>query len=163
MNVNCPHCSGGLVWEADTAEMVVSCPYCSQSFEMPTAPPTAKAMPPVRSSIPQAVQVAPQMVQQQQPMIQTHRPSSGSGRMVRPPKSEFLGAVLSFLWPGLGQVYIGDALLGAFMMFLAPVLILGVSLFSLGIGLVFFPILWVFAVIHAYMAAGAKNRRRGWR
>jgi len=61
-----------------------------------------------------------------------------------------VAAVLSFVIPGLGQIYNGE--LGKGFGFVAGVIISGL-LCALYIGMLLLPILWIWAVIDAYKTA----------
>lgn len=66
------------------------------------------------------------------------------------PKSPGAAAVLSFLFPGLGQIMNGDALLGIVMMVLTVVA--WISLVFL-IGIVLLPAMYVWSIVEAYNTA----------
>lgn len=73
-------------------------------------------------------------------------------------KSPGLAAVLSFFWPGLGQIYNGRIAKGLFLMVLAAVF---GWLMVVVIGFVLYPILWVYAIYDAYKSAERINADRG--
>lgn len=72
-------------------------------------------------------------------------------------KSPGLAAVLSFLIPGLGQLYNGDVLAGV-MLFIAVVACVVTSFFIVPAFIAL--ILWVWGIVNAYNAAESRNRRR---
>lgn len=65
-------------------------------------------------------------------------------------KNAGLAAVLSFLIPGLGQIYNGQIIKGFLIVLIQAV---NVALFHVLIGFVFYPIVLVYAVFNAYRAA----------
>lgn len=71
-------------------------------------------------------------------------------------KSPGIAAVLSFIWPGAGQVYNGQLLKGFFMA--ALVGFLAFTVFA-GVGLVLLPIIYLFQVYDAYRTAKKINRK----
>jgi TM2 domain-containing membrane protein YozV len=73
-------------------------------------------------------------------------------------KSPGLAAVLSFFWPGLGQIYNGQIAKGLFFMVLA--LLFGWLMFVV-IGFILYPILWVYGIYDAYKTAERINAERG--
>lgn len=62
-------------------------------------------------------------------------------------RSPGLAAVLSFFIPGLGQVYNGQVLTGIGCMVIAAIL---AALIFIGIGLILYPIFWLYCVYDAY-------------
>lgn len=72
-------------------------------------------------------------------------------------KRPWLALLLSFLWPGLGQVYAGRPWLGLTMM---AGHVLNFVLFFSVIGMITGPLLWFFAMAHAYQTAASYGRLR---
>ena len=70
-------------------------------------------------------------------------------------KSSGLAAILSFLIPGLGQIYNGEIMKGVLFIVLALVFVI-LILFFIGIPLYF--ILWIYAIYDAYQGAERHNR-----
>ena len=73
-------------------------------------------------------------------------------------KSAGLAAVLSFLIPGLGQIYNGQIVKG---LILVVVQAINVALMHVLIGFVFYPIVLVYAVFDAYGSAERINASGG--
>lgn len=73
-------------------------------------------------------------------------------------KSPGLAAVLSFFWPGVGQIYNGQIAKGIVFIVLAA--IFG-WLMVVVIGFILYPILWVYAIYDAYKTAERINAERG--
>lgn len=65
-------------------------------------------------------------------------------------KNPRLAALLSLLFPGLGQMYNGHKLRGALF---AVINFVNVTLIPLGIGMVTTPVFWLYAVYDAYRVA----------
>lgn len=75
--------------------------------------------------------------------------------VIHPPKNPGVAAVLSFLWPGLGQIYNGQILKA--MVFII-VQIVNVFLTVILIGFLTGFIVWVWSLVDAYKQAEAYNR-----
>ncbi|MDQ4106262.1 MAG: DUF5683 domain-containing protein [Actinomycetota bacterium] len=75
-------------------------------------------------------------------------------------KNAGVAAVLSFLIPGLGQIYNGQILKG---LIIVVVQLINVALTNVLIGFIFYPIVLVYAVYDAYNAANRINARQGLR
>jgi TM2 domain-containing membrane protein YozV len=73
-------------------------------------------------------------------------------------KSPGLAAVLSFLVPGLGQIYDGAIAKGLFLVFLACVSYL---LMAIVIGFFLYLPVWIYAIYDAYRIAERINADRG--
>jgi TM2 domain-containing membrane protein YozV len=73
-------------------------------------------------------------------------------------KSAGLAAVLSFLIPGLGQIYNGQILKG---LILVVVQAINMALIHVLIGFVFYPIVLVYAIFDAYRSTERINARAG--
>ena len=73
-------------------------------------------------------------------------------------KSAGLAAVLSFLVPGLGQIYNGQIVKG---LILVVVQATNVALMHVLVGFVFYPIVLVYAVFDAYRSAERINASIG--
>ncbi|MBA2441138.1 MAG: hypothetical protein H0V53_01860 [Rubrobacter sp.] len=71
-------------------------------------------------------------------------------------KSAGLAAVLSFLIPGLGQIYNGQIFKGLIVFVLG---VINAALTTVFIGYITYPIVVIYAVIDAYRAAEKINRR----
>jgi TM2 domain-containing membrane protein YozV len=69
-------------------------------------------------------------------------------------KSSGVAAVLSFILPGLGQIYNGQ--IGTGIMFIIIAVILGLSVLLI-IGIVLLPLFWILNVYHAYRTAKQIN------
>lgn len=74
--------------------------------------------------------------------------------MIHPPKNPGVAAVLSFLWPGLGQIYNGQILKA--IVFIV-VQVVNVLLAFVLIGFLTGFIIWVWSVVDAYKQAEAYN------
>lgn len=77
--------------------------------------------------------------------------------VVRSGKSAGLAAVLSFFWPGLGQIYNGQILGGLVLM---VVYVLSVLSIAIMVGIVTTPILWLYGIFQAKGKADQINRRQ---
>ena len=75
-------------------------------------------------------------------------------------KTPVLALILSFLLPGLGQIYNGQAGKGVLMIFAAIVCAV-LTLFIIGFFL--YLIVWIYGMFDAYVTAEAYNRSRGLR
>jgi len=71
-------------------------------------------------------------------------------------KSSGIAVVLSFLIPGLGQVYVGKIGLGVLMILFSFIF---VALMFLLIGIPLYLILWVYSMYDAYKSAEATWKR----
>lgn len=71
-------------------------------------------------------------------------------------KNPGLAAVLSFLWTGAGQIYNGQIMKGICLMFLQVINV--IAMFAV-VGLIAFPIVWVYAIYDAYKQAEKINER----
>jgi TM2 domain-containing membrane protein YozV len=72
------------------------------------------------------------------------------------PKSPGVAAVLSVLVPGLGHLYSGNPMSAVFWFvsaFISALLIL------VAIGIFLFPVVWLGAIVHAYVSTANFNRR----
>lgn len=70
-------------------------------------------------------------------------------------KSSGLAAILSFLIPGLGQIYNGEIMKG--VLFIVLALVFAVLIFFL-IGIPLYFILWIYGIYDAYQGAERHNR-----
>jgi len=77
----------------------------------------------------------------------------GAGR-----KNPGVAAVLSFFWPGLGQIYNGDIGFGLSLMLVAVLCIL---LFFIFIGIPLYVAVWAYSISNAYRSAEEYNRSLG--
>ena len=75
-------------------------------------------------------------------------------------KSPGLAAFLSFLWPGIGQMYNGNIGLGLILLVINVFNLLLFFLFLIGFLTGF--ITWIFGIIHAHNEAQKLNRLRGY-
>jgi TM2 domain-containing membrane protein YozV len=75
-------------------------------------------------------------------------------------KNAGLAAVLSFLIPGLGQIYNGQILKG---LVIVVIQLINAALTSILIGFITYPIVLVYAVYDAYRVANRINARQGLR
>lgn len=75
-------------------------------------------------------------------------------RQATPLRSPGLAAVLSFLWPGLGQIYNGQ--FGKAIAFILVGIILVLSMFIL-IGFILYPLFWFYNIYDAYRSAQSAN------
>jgi TM2 domain-containing membrane protein YozV len=70
--------------------------------------------------------------------------------MVLMAKNPILAAFLSFLLPGMGQIYVGKILFGLLLILLAFIIsTLAIFLISI-IGIILYIILWLYAIYDAY-------------
>ena len=72
-------------------------------------------------------------------------------------KKSGVAAVLSFLIPGLGQIYNGQIIKG--IQFIVISVILSVLTIIL-IGFILYPIFWIYTIIDAYNVGGVKKTKR---
>lgn len=73
-------------------------------------------------------------------------------------KNAGVAAVLSFLIPGLGQIYNGQILKG---LIIVVIQLINIALMNVLIGFITYPIVLVYAVYDAYRKAESINRRQG--
>lgn len=71
-------------------------------------------------------------------------------------KSAGVAAVLSFFINGLGQIYNGQFFKGIMLIIIQAI---NGFLMTVLIGYIFFPIVWLYAVIDAYRSANKINER----
>lgn len=71
-------------------------------------------------------------------------------------KNPGLAAVLSFLIPGLGQVYNGHILQGILLLI---IYIIALSSLVVGIGFILVPIVWICGIVDAYREAEKFNKK----
>jgi TM2 domain-containing membrane protein YozV len=67
-------------------------------------------------------------------------------------KNPVLAAFLSFLLPGMGQIYVGKILFGISLIvlsFLISTLTIAISIF----GIILYVIIWLYAIYDAYLTA----------
>jgi TM2 domain-containing membrane protein YozV len=69
-------------------------------------------------------------------------------------KSPGIAAVLSFIWPGAGQIYNGQIAKGIILLAVSVITFL---LIFIAIGCCLYPIVWVFAIYDAYHEAEKIN------
>ncbi len=62
-------------------------------------------------------------------------------------KNERMAAVLSALFPGLGQVYSGEIAKGIIFIFIGIILLVTIRFL---VGIVLFPIFWIYNIYDAY-------------
>ena len=100
---------------------------------------------------------------QEQHGHQPYPPQPYPGQMVpqRPmptasPKSPGVAALLSLIIPGLGHLYTGNPISAIFWFVSTAV---SAMLITLLVGVVLLPLVWLGAIIHAYVSAGNFNRR----
>lgn len=67
-------------------------------------------------------------------------------------KNPFLAAFLSFLIPGLGQIYTGKIMMGIILIIAALILSTATTLFTIFAGILYI-ILWLYAIYDAYVTA----------
>jgi TM2 domain-containing membrane protein YozV len=75
--------------------------------------------------------------------------------VVQNQKNPGLAAVLSFVIPGLGQIYNGQFLKGLFIFFMFA---LSVAAMALIVGFLTAPLFWLWGIWDAYKTAEHKNR-----
>ncbi len=132
MHAACPHCSGHVLDDGQMSDQVVTCPYCHQQFQMPSAVMRAQAL-------------------TQSPATQRlSRIQQGT----KPRKNPGLAAVLSFFWTGLGQIYNGQIGKGIALIVLQFV---NTLLMLLCIGFVTFCAVWIWGMYDAYSEAERLN------
>jgi TM2 domain-containing membrane protein YozV len=78
--------------------------------------------------------------------------------IVKTEKSPALAVLLSFLLPGLGQIYNDEAKKGVWFLIAAVVSSLMIIIL---IGLLTTPIIWIWSMVDAYQVADRKNRALG--
>ena len=69
-------------------------------------------------------------------------------------KSPFLSVLLSFLFPGLGQLYTGQVSKGCLLIVSA---ILGIILVTVVVGIFWYALVWLFSMYDAYQVAREIN------
>ena len=67
-------------------------------------------------------------------------------------KNPGIAAVLSFIYPGLGQIYNGQIKRGVTFLIIGGLLVLSMMIF---IGFILYPIFWIYNIVDAYK--GAEN------
>jgi TM2 domain-containing membrane protein YozV len=73
-------------------------------------------------------------------------------------KNPFVAVILSFIWAGLGQIYIGEYYKGRRIAFMYCISVL---LLFFAVGFVTTPVLWFFGMYDAYTSAIRNNKRLG--
>jgi TM2 domain-containing membrane protein YozV len=69
-------------------------------------------------------------------------------------KNPFLAAFLSFLIPGLGQIYTGKIMMGIVLIITALILSTATTFLTIFAGILYI-ILWLYAIYDAYVTAKA--------
>lgn len=69
-------------------------------------------------------------------------------------KNPFLAAFLSFLIPGLGQIYAGKIIMGIVLIIVALILSTAATLLNIFTGILYI-IVWLYAIYDAYITAKA--------
>lgn len=72
-------------------------------------------------------------------------------------KNPILAAFLSFLLPGLGQIYVGKILFGIGLIVLAFIVSSIATLITLYGGVIIYIIVWLYAIYDAYTTAQASQ------
>lgn len=85
-----------------------------------------------------------------------YSPNSGMASIMINKKSEGLALILSFLIPGLGQIYVGKSSAGALMIVAAVILGMTTALLILP-GIIYIA-LWIYGMYNAYVEAKEYNR-----
>ncbi|MFA9558565.1 hypothetical protein ACERII_14755 [Evansella sp. AB-rgal1] len=75
-----------------------------------------------------------------------------------PPKSPGLAAVLSAVWTGLGQIYNGQIGKGVLFMVIQ---FINALLIAVLIGIITYPLFWIYGMVDAYKTAEMLNRGEG--
>ncbi len=70
-------------------------------------------------------------------------------------KNPFVAAILSFIFPGIGQLYIGQNNKGGYFIVIAAVSIVLMVLF---IGFIFYALFWLWSILDAYSSAQKLNK-----
>ena len=116
---------------------------------------------PVLSQAPyvsESPQTAPKRSMTTSPRQQTisHPPVRSDRHAIisRKQKSPGVAAFLSFLWTGLGQIYVGE--LGRGIMFMVIAFFLLWTVF-IGIGLILIPVWWIYGIFDANKLANQHN------
>lgn len=132
-------------------------------------PPTsgASASPPTHTPAPPSAPSPRSPLQQPSspqdaPLPQPIPPAPVHATAVQKPKGEKspgLAAFLSFIWPGLGQIYNGSVGLG---IILSIVNIFNAFLLLFFVGFLTGFITWIFAIVHAHNEAKEHNRLHGY-
>lgn len=71
-------------------------------------------------------------------------------------KNPFLAAFLSFLIPGLGQIYTGKIIIGIVFIIAALILSTVTTVLTIFAGILYIA-LWIYAIYDAYITAKTKN------
>lgn len=138
--VFCPFCNFTMTDDGSLSGQGVACPNCAGQFIMPVR----------QIAVAQPVTYSPYSA----PQSDYHSVSHYRGET----KSTGAAAVLSFLWPGAGQIYNGQIFKGLFFVFLWVALAI-ISLMLYGIGIPFMIILWIYAIYNGHSTADRINRR----
>jgi TM2 domain-containing membrane protein YozV len=163
--ISCPLCKFEMIDDGSLSGMQVSCPACRGQFKMPgtataTAPPpiyTAQVVHPTKfcfhcgASIESAAAVCVRCGVAQ-PF--TGHFASQFGGYQAPPKNSGIAAVLSFFFPGVGQIYNGE--IGKGIAFVLLNFVFWILTFLI-IGLPLLLVLWVWAIYDAYSVAERIN------
>ena len=78
--------------------------------------------------------------------------------VVKTEKSPALAVLLSFLLPGLGQIYNDEAQKGVY--FIIAVVVSSLAIIIV-IGLLTTPVIWIWSMVDAYKVADRKNKAMG--
>jgi TM2 domain-containing membrane protein YozV len=70
------------------------------------------------------------------------------------PKNEWLAIFLSFVFPGLGQYYVGQRRKGRWFIIIAVILALTVLV---EIGVILYPLFWLYNMIDAFLTVRRAN------
>jgi len=141
LNVACPHCTFVMTDDGSLAGQLVSCPNCTGQLVMPSA-------------------VMGEPVYQQPAYDPGFDPGPAYADSGGGPKNSGAAAVMSFLVPGLGQIYNGD--IGKGLMMIIG-MVVSIVLFFFLIGFVTYFLIWLWSIYDAYNRAesiNAKHRSR---
>jgi TM2 domain-containing membrane protein YozV len=140
----CPACAGEVINDYRFAGHFVSCPYCHNQIQIPMPPPVQQQW---------NAQLGPPIPP---PVYQSSSYQNQSG----PEKNSGISAVLSFICPGVGQIFNGQIGKGIlFILFGAVFAVMSVFL----IGLPFLLVLWAWGIYDAYNEAERINQQSRFR
>lgn len=174
-NVLCPHCRTAITNDGSLADQDVACPSCQGEFQMPRGP--TPPPPPPHHGL--TVQQPPAMMQDTGKYcfncgsvihsLAVVCPNCGLAQASQPhqyerdpyeprPKDPGVAAMLSFLWPGAGQIYaehVGKGILLAIANVFGVILAIGTVVLAIP-----YLLFYVWAIYDAYNIADQSRRRR---
>jgi len=138
----CPLCKQNLEFTPDLAGMVVECPFCKGQINCNFPAATVKPPP---------IPAQPYYPPQQQVVV------GGRTRRRKTEAHPGIAALLSFFFPGAGQLYAGNVL-GGLGMFIIWVVFLVLAVPTLGVTLIAACFVWIAGIFLAYVEASHTQR-----